>query len=154
MKIGDFGMSRQLASSGTCSPSEGSHSTLERTLTPGTIGTAAYCSPEVLSPCQYARQPLEKPDQEAAHCHCSRLHLNNAALLLNHTDCSLMLTGPELQQAATPTLVCPMHACQWSSASSLLVRPGAGSAHPQGRNVCQRPSQVRCVQVSLLAQSS
>ena len=47
MKIGDFGMSRQLAASGPGSPSEACQSALERTLTPGTIGTAAYCSPEV-----------------------------------------------------------------------------------------------------------
>ena len=43
MKIGDFGMSRQVSS--RLSPLAAD--SLERTLTPGVIGTAAYCAPEV-----------------------------------------------------------------------------------------------------------
>ena len=46
MKIGDFGMSKQLQGGGPGNP-QGSTRRLERTLTPGTIGTAAYCAPEV-----------------------------------------------------------------------------------------------------------
>ena len=45
MKIGDFGMSRQVTGS-PCSPQ--GQGGLERTLTPGTMGTVAYSSPEVL----------------------------------------------------------------------------------------------------------
>ncbi|GAB4814115.1 hypothetical protein N2152v2_001161 [Parachlorella kessleri] len=46
VKIGDFGMSRYA----DASRGRGKKVGLERTLTPGIIGTAAYCAPEVLNP--------------------------------------------------------------------------------------------------------
>jgi len=58
MKIGDFGMARYAADTRAAraaqahiSPSKfGSGAALLRTLTPGVIGTAAYCAPELLQP--------------------------------------------------------------------------------------------------------
>ncbi|KAK9801881.1 hypothetical protein WJX73_006907 [Symbiochloris irregularis] len=47
MKIGDFGMSRHVWEP---TPAQGMQGNLERSLTAGTIGTAAYCAPEVLDP--------------------------------------------------------------------------------------------------------
>jgi hypothetical protein len=52
MKIGDFGMARYAVERQKSQPAAGTNynGRLDRTLTPGVIGTAAYCAPEVLSP--------------------------------------------------------------------------------------------------------
>ncbi len=52
MKIGDFGMARHAVERQTALSACGTNYTglLDRTLTPGVIGTAAYSAPEVLSP--------------------------------------------------------------------------------------------------------
>jgi len=52
MKIGDFGMARHAVERQSTLPACGTNYTgrLDRTLTPGVVGTAAYSAPEVLSP--------------------------------------------------------------------------------------------------------
>lgn len=53
MKIGDFGMARYAVERQFSQPASGTNYTngsLDRTLTPGVIGTAAYSAPEILSP--------------------------------------------------------------------------------------------------------
>ncbi|WPT13220.1 Mitogen-activated protein kinase kinase kinase 20 [Picochlorum sp. SENEW3] len=53
MKIGDFGMARYAVERQPSQPVSGTNYTnggLDRTLTPGVIGTAAYSAPEILSP--------------------------------------------------------------------------------------------------------
>lgn len=52
MKIGDFGMARYAVDKRSAyNSTEGNpRGKLNRTLTPGVIGTAAYCAPEILSP--------------------------------------------------------------------------------------------------------
>ncbi len=52
MKIGDFGMARHAVDRQSALPACGTNYTgrLDRTLTPGVVGTAAYSAPEVLSP--------------------------------------------------------------------------------------------------------
>lgn len=52
MKIGDFGMARYAVERHSTLPASGTNfpPRLDRTLTPGVIGTAAYSAPEVLSP--------------------------------------------------------------------------------------------------------
>lgn len=52
MKIGDFGMARYAVERHSTLPASGTNynGRLDRTLTPGVIGTAAYSAPEVLSP--------------------------------------------------------------------------------------------------------
>ncbi len=52
MKIGDFGMSRNVAGGGPAQPGSpaapGTPGSLSRTLTPGVVGTVAYAAPEIL----------------------------------------------------------------------------------------------------------
>lgn len=68
MKIGDFGMARYISNEGTVFEGETfldgvvnvGRRLLTRTLTPGVIGTAAYCAPELLG---YGKQNY--PDLES-----------------------------------------------------------------------------------------
>lgn len=50
MKIGDFGMARYAIERQNTMPDNNNKGVLDRTLTPGVIGTAAYSAPELLSP--------------------------------------------------------------------------------------------------------
>ena len=91
MKIGDFGMSRQIIMASSAEGEMG----LERALSSNIIGTAAYCAPELL----LAESPVKRNKASAATIlksdvsHCDRYGLSLT-----------WLKQPQLE----PSEVCPL----------------------------------------------